>query len=124
MPGRQPPRTSAATEVDAYIATASPAAQAILQRIRREVQAAVPQATEAFSYRMPAFAQPKVFFYYAAFKQHIGVYPPLSANHPLRQQLQPYANDKGNLRFPLDQPVPFELIAQLAKALVRQYAPK
>ncbi len=111
--------------VDAYIAAAVLPAQAVLAEIRRHVRRAVPSAQEVISYQMPAFKQTRVFFFYAAFQRHIGVYPPLhagGAHEALRRQLLPYANPKGNLRFPLSQPMPFDLLAQLAVALSEQYS--
>jgi uncharacterized protein YdhG (YjbR/CyaY superfamily) len=110
-------------DIDAAIAKASPQAQPILREIRRRVQARLPQATEVIAYQMPAFKLKKVFFYFSAFKKHIGIYPPLNADSPLRDALAPYANAKGNLAFPLDQPVPFALIEALALALAQQYHP-
>lgn len=60
--------------------------------------------------------------YCAAFKRHIGIYPPVRADARLRAALRPYANAKGNLSFPLDEPMPMALIARVAKALAKQYA--
>ncbi len=107
--------------VDDYIAAVDPAAQPLLQEIRRVVQRAVPQAQETIAYKMPAFRQGRIFMYAAAFKRHIGVFPPLKSDDALRAELQPFANEKGNLRFALDKPIPFDLIERLAKALAVQY---
>ena len=63
------------TDIDAYIASASPDVRNILEQIRQVVRVAVPAATETISYRMPAFKLERVLFYFAAFKQHIGIYP-------------------------------------------------
>ena len=107
--------------IDAYIAAAAPIAQPILNEIRRIVHLAVPEAEEAISYKMPAFKTNRVFFYFAAFKNHIGVYPPVPGDAGLKKELQPYANDKGNLRFPLSEPMPYELIRRVAIALAHKY---
>lgn len=107
--------------VDACMAQATPAAQAVLQAIRQAVRTAVPAAQEVVSYRMPAFRLRRTFFYYAAFKKHIGIYPPLRADHPLAAEVKPFANAKGNLAFPLDQAVPVALITRVAVALAEQY---
>ena len=115
------PKPSSA-DVDAYIAAADPAVQPILQTLRRTVHQAVPDAQETIGYQMPAFRQKRNFLYVAAFKKHIGIYPPLAGPAELRQELQPYANAKGNLRFPLNQTMPYELIARLAQALAVQYS--
>ncbi len=110
------------TTVDDYIAAAPAAVQGALQEIRRTVQGAVPGAVETVAYKMPAFRQQRVFFYYAAFKKHLGVYPPVSDDAALVRELAPYRGEKGNLSFPLDQPIPYELITRVAVALARQYS--
>lgn len=109
-------------DIDAYIGAASPAAQPILREIRRIVRAAVPHAQETISYKMPAFRTRRVFFYFAAFKNHVGIYPPVEADSSLRAELAPYSNEKGNLKFSLTKPVPYDLIARVAAALADQYA--
>jgi uncharacterized protein YdhG (YjbR/CyaY superfamily) len=103
------------------IAAAAPVAQPVLRRIRAAVRAAVPDATECISYRMPALKVRKVFFYFAAFKKHIGLYPPVKGSDTLQARLEKYRGPKGNLQFPLDEPMPYALIAQVAKALAREY---
>jgi uncharacterized protein YdhG (YjbR/CyaY superfamily) len=92
-----------------------------LKRIRAIVKRAVPDAEETVGYRMPAFRRGRIFMYYAAFKEHIGIYPPVK-DKALAKALLPYRAGKGNLRFPLDRPMPYPLIARIAKALARQYA--
>jgi uncharacterized protein YdhG (YjbR/CyaY superfamily) len=115
----------ATDEVDRYIAAANGVAQPVLREIRARVRRALPRALEVYSYRMPALrhegARGRVFFFYGAFKSHIGVYPPLRAEGPLRERLKPYASGKGNLAFPLTQPMPHDLIEAVAVALARQY---
>ena len=90
--------------------------------IRRVVKLAVPQAQETISYRMPAFKLKRIFFYFAAFKKHVGVYPPVTGDERLKKELLPFSNDKGNLKFPLNAPIPYELIARVAAALSVQYS--
>lgn len=102
-----------------YIAAAAPAAQPILRRLRAAVREAVPDAEECISYRMPALRIRKVFFYFAAFKQHIGIYPPVKGSAALQKRLAKYRGPKGNLQFPLDEPMPYALIAQVAKTLAK-----
>lgn len=115
-------RKSACVAVDEYLAAASPDARRVLRRIRALVAAAVPDAQQVISYRMPAFRMRRVFFYYAAFKSHIGICPPVKGSAALDKALQPYRGPKGNLKFPLDQPLPYALIKRVALALRRQYA--
>ena len=90
--------------------------------IRRAVHAAVPGATETISYRMPAFRKGRVFFYFAVFKQHIGIYPPVRGDAALQRALARYRGPKGNLKFPLDEPMPIALIARVASALAAEHA--
>lgn len=73
---------------------------------------------------MPAFKIGRTYIYFAAFKQRIGVYPPVTVNKSLIEATARYRNEKSNLAFPLDQPIPYELIGKLAVALSKQYASK
>lgn len=113
------PTTAVPASIDQYIAAAPAAVQPILSRIRHDVRTAVPHATECISYRMPAFRGPKVFFYFAAFKKHIGIFPLVKGSATLQKRLAKYRGPKGNLQFPLDQPMPYALIVQVARTLAR-----
>lgn len=106
--------------IDEYIAAAAPEVQPILERIRATVRKAAPKAEEIISYRMPAFRQGGILVYFAAFKKHIGLYPPVSGDAAIEKAIAPYAGPKGNLQFPLDQPIPYDLIARIVKLRVRQ----
>ena len=106
--------------IDDYISAFPPEVQDILQRIRRAVHAAAPEAQEAISYRMPAFRLNGILLYFAAFKSHIGVYPPIRGDARLERALAPYAGEKGNLRFALDRLIPYKLIERIAKLRVKQ----
>lgn len=108
--------------IDAYLATVPAEACAVLQAIRRLVHDEVPEAVETIGYRMPAFRVERIFLYAAAFKEHVGIYPPVTGDEPLQRELEPYAGPKGNLKFPLDRPLPEELVRQVVRALARQYA--
>ncbi|MCO6453665.1 MAG: DUF1801 domain-containing protein [Caldilineales bacterium] len=108
------------TTIDDYFETASPEALPILQEIRELVPRLVPAAQETISYQMPAFRLKRVFFFFAAFKKHIGIYPPVNGDDDLMQALQPYSNEKGNLKFPLNQPMPYDLIGRVIETLARQ----
>jgi uncharacterized protein YdhG (YjbR/CyaY superfamily) len=107
---------------DEYIAVARPEVQPLLRQIESTVQALLPEATPCISYNMPAFKLGRTFFYFAAFKQHIGVYPPVRADTTLLDELAPYLGEKGNLSFSLAKPLPLELIGRVAVALSRQCA--
>lgn len=106
--------------IDEYIAEFSPAVQEILEKIRRVVRGAAPDAQEAISYQMPTFKLKGVLLHFAAFKNHIGIYPPIRGDAALEEAVAPYAGEKGNLRFPLDQPIPYGLIERIAKLRVQQ----
>jgi uncharacterized protein YdhG (YjbR/CyaY superfamily) len=84
------------------------------------VQSAAPKAEEAISYRIPAFRQNGVLVYFAAFKSHIGFYPPVRGDARLERAAAPYAGEKGNLRFPLDRPIPFDLIERVTRLRLEQ----
>jgi uncharacterized protein YdhG (YjbR/CyaY superfamily) len=91
--------------MDDYIATFAPDIQAILQRIRQTVKAAAPDAEETISYRMPAFKLNGMLIYFAAFKKHIGLYPPVRGDNSLMRAVKAYAGPKGNLQFPVEKPI-------------------
>jgi len=113
---------AAATTIDEYIAAAPKDVQAVLRRVRAAVRAAAPNAREVISYRMPALKQQGVLVYFAAFKQHIGFYPPIKGDAKLEKAAARYAGPKGNLRFPLDEPIPYGLITRLTRLRARQDA--
>lgn len=106
--------------IDEYIASFAPEVRDILSRIRADVIRAVPMARECISYNMPALKHERTFFYFAAFKKHIGVYPPVKIDAALIKELQPYRNEKGNLNFSLKQAIPYELITKVALALSKE----
>ena len=75
---------------------------------------------ELISYRMPAFKLHGILVYFAAFKNHIGVFPPLKGDAKLQAAASKYAGPKGNLKFPLDAPIPYALVARIVKLRVKQ----
>ena len=119
---------TASKNIDEYIAAFPLKVQSILEKIRATVRKAAPRATEKISYRMPAFIQGRVLIYFAAFKNHIGVYPPVRGDEKLMKQISPYKGEKGNLRFPLDEPIPYALISRIVKSRLKnqlqRHAPK
>ena len=106
--------------VDEYIAGFPPDVQSILQRMRATVRKAAPQATEGISYAIPCFKLNGVLVYFAAFKHHIGFYPPVKGDRALEKAVAEYAGEKGNLRFPLDRPIPYALVERIVELRVRQ----
>jgi len=113
-------RLSTPKNIDEYIASFSPEVQAILEKIRVTIWDAAPDAQETISYNMPAFRLNGVLVYFAAFKKHIGFYPPLRGDARLEKAISIYAGEKGNLQFPLDQPIPYGLIERIVKLKVKQ----
>jgi uncharacterized protein YdhG (YjbR/CyaY superfamily) len=113
-PVRQPPKS-----VDAYIAGFPAHVQLVLQRIRRTIRAEAPRAEEVISYGIPMFKFDTPLVYFAAFKKHVGFYPPVVGSTALLKQAAPYKGPKGNLKFPLDEPMPYELIRRLVRARLR-----
>lgn len=107
--------------IDDYIATFPPDVQEILRKIRATIAKAIPQAQEKISYRIPAFALDGDVIYFAAFKKHIGVYPPVR-DAKLRKEVARYAGPKGNLQFPLAERMPYALIGRIAKARAKENA--
>src|SRR6516225_4956888 len=106
--------------IDEYIAMFSPEVQDILQRIRATIRTAAPGAVEAISYQIPTFKLSGNLVHFAAFKNHIGFYPPVRGDAKLVKAVSRYAGPKGNLQFPLDQPIPFDLIERIVKLRVKQ----
>jgi uncharacterized protein YdhG (YjbR/CyaY superfamily) len=107
-------------DIDTYIAQFPADVQAILEKVRQTISHAAPDAKETISYQMPAFKQHGILVYFAAWKKHIGLYPPVSADTALKEAVARYAGPKGNLQFPLDEPIPYDLIARIVKLRVKQ----
>lgn len=103
------------SSIDEYIATFPAEIQQLLQAIRATIRAAAPEATEKISYQMPTFAQQGNLIHFAAFKNHIGMYPAPSGIEAFQAELAPYAGAKGSIRLPLDQPIPHALISKIVK---------
>jgi uncharacterized protein YdhG (YjbR/CyaY superfamily) len=110
MANRTTPRN-----IDEYISAAPRECRPILEKIRRLIRQAAPRAEETISYGMPAFKQRNILVYFAAFKKHIGLYPPVRGDQKLMRAVEPYAGAKGNLRFPLEKRIPYGLIHRVVK---------
>ena len=118
MPTRM--RAVAPKNIDEYIAMFSPDVQHVLEKIRATVKQVAPEAQEKISYNMPAFTLGGILVYFAAFKNHIGLYPPVRGDSKLERRVSLYAGEKGNLKFPLNQPIPYNLIEEIVKLRVKQ----
>jgi uncharacterized protein YdhG (YjbR/CyaY superfamily) len=113
--------------IDQYIAGFPADVQQILQQIRQTIREAAPDAQEAISYQMPTFKLYGNLVHFAAYKKHIGFYPTPSGIEAFKDELAPYASSKGAVQFPLDQPMPNDLIRRIvtfrvAENLVRAEA--
>ena len=107
-------------DIDGYISQFPSDVQAILQRLRDTIRQAAPDATERISYQMPAFKQHGILVYFAAWTKHIGLYPPISGDKALDKAVALYAGPKGNLQFPLDEPMPYDLIERIVQLRAKQ----
>jgi uncharacterized protein YdhG (YjbR/CyaY superfamily) len=110
-----PPKT-----IDEYIAGFPGDVQEILQQIRQTIRKAAPDAQEKISYKMPTFTLKGNLVYFAAFKNHIGFYPIPSGIEEFKEELSAYEQGKGSVRFPLDKPIPFDLISRIVKFRVKE----
>ena len=108
-------------DIDEYIATFPPEIQLILEKIRLTIREAVPGTEERISYQMPAFTLHGNLIYFAAFKKHIGMYPPVNGDEQLRQEVSRYRGERGNLKFPLAEPMPYDLISRIAKCRAKEH---
>jgi uncharacterized protein YdhG (YjbR/CyaY superfamily) len=106
--------------IDEYIAAFPPEIQAILEKVRLTIRKAAPEAEEKISYQIPTFALMGNLIHFAAFKNHIGLYPPVKGDEKLKAEIAPYRNERGNLKFPLDKPIPYKLIGRIVKLRVKE----
>jgi len=106
--------------IDEYIALFPADIQKKLQLLRRTIHAAAPHATEKISYQMPAFYLEGNLVYFAAFKDHFGFFPTSSGRANFEKELSIYPGGKGTVQFPLDQPLPLELITRIVKFRVAE----
>jgi uncharacterized protein YdhG (YjbR/CyaY superfamily) len=113
-------KTQKPHDIDSYISQFPGDTQAILEKVRATIRRASPDANETISYQMPAFKQHGILVYFAAWKKHIGLYPPFSGNKALEKAVAKYAGPKGNLQFPLDEPIPYDLIERVVRLRVKQ----
>jgi len=114
------PKLPGAKDIDAYISQFPADTQAILRKVRATIRKAAPDAKETISYQMAAFKQHGILVYFAAWTKHLGLYPPISGDKALEKAVAKYAGPKGNLLFPLDGPIPYDLIERLVKLRLKQ----
>jgi uncharacterized protein YdhG (YjbR/CyaY superfamily) len=110
--------------IDEYISAFPKDVQAILKKVRTTIRKAAPDAEEAIKYQIPTFVQNGNLVHFGAYKTHIGFYPTSKAIVKFKKELSPYAGAKGTVRFPLDKPIPFDLIGRIAKSRVQDNVAK
>jgi len=111
---------TAPTTIDEYIADFPRDVQEILEKIRVTIRIAAPDAEETIKYRMPTFTLKGNLVYFAAFKKHIGFYPVPTGIEAFKSELSAYEGGKGSVKFPLDRPIPFDLISRIVKFRVKE----
>jgi uncharacterized protein YdhG (YjbR/CyaY superfamily) len=111
---------TAPTNIDEYIAGFPKDVQEILEKIRMTIRKAAPGAEETIKYQMPTFTLKGNLVHFAAFKKHIGFYPVPTGIEAFKDELAVYKGGKGSVQFPLDQPIPFDLISRIVKFRVQE----
>ena len=110
--------------INEYIAKFPKNIQNILEELRQVIRDSAPNAEEAISYQMPTFKLNGNLVWFAAFKNHIGFYPKTSAIETFRLELSDYKVSKGTIRFPLDKPIPFDLVRKIVKYRAKENSEK
>jgi uncharacterized protein YdhG (YjbR/CyaY superfamily) len=110
--------------VDEYLSSFPADTGSVLRKMRTTIKEVVPDAEELISYNMPAFKLHGVLVWYAAYKNHIGLYPTSSAIKTFAQELSMYKTSKGAIQFPIDEPIPTNLVKKIVKFRVKQDSEK
>jgi uncharacterized protein YdhG (YjbR/CyaY superfamily) len=106
--------------IDEYIGGFPAEVQEILEKIRWLIHKAAPEGVETISYQMPTFKMKGNLVHFAAYKNHIGFYPTPSGTEAFQKELAQYKGGKGSIRFPLNQPIPYDLIEKIVKFRVKE----
>jgi uncharacterized protein YdhG (YjbR/CyaY superfamily) len=109
-----------ASDVDAYIAGFPKTTQALLRKIRATIRKAAPEAEEGIGYQMPAYKFHGPLVYFAGYDHHIGFYPGAAGIAGFKREIAAYKSAKGSVRFPLDEPLPLDLVARIVAFRVRE----
>jgi uncharacterized protein YdhG (YjbR/CyaY superfamily) len=107
-------------DIDEYIARYPEDIQEILEKIRMTIREAAPEADERISYQIPTFALEGNLVHFAAYKNHIGFYPTPSGIEEFEEELSFYVGGKGSVKFPLDNPIPYDLITKIVRFRVKE----
>jgi uncharacterized protein YdhG (YjbR/CyaY superfamily) len=114
------PSQTAPRNIDEYIGGFPPDVQKLLKKVRATIKKAAPGAGEAIKYAIPTFTLNGNLVFFAAYKNHIGFYPAPRGIEKFKKDLSAYEGGKGSVRFPLDQPIPYELISKIVKFRVAE----
>jgi len=106
--------------IDEYVATFPKNVQSILEKLRQAIRDSAPEAEEAISYQIPTFKLNGNLVHFAAFKNHIGFYPTSSGIEAFKEELSDYEIRKGTVRFPLNKPIPFDLVRKIVRYRVKE----
>jgi uncharacterized protein YdhG (YjbR/CyaY superfamily) len=106
--------------IDEYILKFPPEVQEILKTLRKVIKESAPDAEEKISYQMPTFALHGNLVHFAAYKNHIGFYPAPRGIEAFKNELSEYRGGKGSVQFPLEKPLPYELISKIVKYRVAE----
>jgi uncharacterized protein YdhG (YjbR/CyaY superfamily) len=107
-------------DIDEYIQMFPEDTQVLLQSMRQAIREAAPEAEEAISYQIPTFKQNGILVHFAAFKKHIGFYPTPSGVDAFKEELSPYEGAKGSVKFPIDQPLPLDLVRRIVEFRLKE----
>ncbi|GBF40610.1 iron chaperone [Leptospira johnsonii] len=110
--------------IDEYIKTFPKEVQSILQELRKTIQETAPEASEKISYQIPTFYLNGNLVHFAAYKNHIGFYPGASGIAKFKKEIDKYKNAKGSVQFPINQPLPFDLVRKIVKFRVGEFMKK
>ena len=111
---------TAPKDIDEYIAGFPADVQKTLKKIRSTIRKAAPDTGEAIKYQMPTFTLNGNVVCFGAYKKHIGLYPAPREAAPFKVEMSKYEGGKGTVRFPLDKPIPYDLIGRIVKFLVKR----
>jgi len=122
MPKGNSVKTDEATpqDIDEYIASFPKDTQEILEKVRTTIRQAAPDAEETIKYQIPTFTLKGNLVHFGAFKKHIGFYPTPTGTEEFKNELSVYEGAKGSIRFPLDRPIPFDLISKIVEFRVKE----
>ena len=113
-------KMKASASVDEYIATADPQAKKALKDIRKTIKGAAPEAEEVISYQIPGYKYHGMLVFFAAWKNHISLYPAPWGAESLKKEMSAFEGSKGTIKFPLDKPMPLTLIKKMVKYRLKE----